>query len=262
MSVAEWIEYTALAKEAARRAGTFIASRPPTNIRNKGTIDFVSSVDEGSAELLRSFFAEHTPDIHVYAEEKGGSRNKTTRWIIDPLDGTTNFLHGFPAFCVSIALQLDNTLCVGVIYNPITQEMFYAHRGAGACCNGHAISCSSTVSLDAALLATGFPYDRQERADDYLHYFRSFLIKSRGIRRMGSAALDLANVACGRIDGFWEFGLQSWDVAAGALLIAEAGGYCTEMNGEPLRLHQPTVLAGTPLVWTEMKTIFNFSDII
>jgi myo-inositol-1(or 4)-monophosphatase len=255
-------QYSLLAIEAAKMAGKLISTTTPSNIRHKGTIDFVSSVDEASEELLRAFFAKNTPEFAVHAEEGGGADHIDTRWIIDPLDGTTNFLHNFPAYCVSIALQIEGTICVGVIFNPVNHELFYATKNGGAFCNDHRIQCSQKSSLDHALLATGFPYDRREKSDFYLDYFQRFLVRTRGIRRMGSAALDLANVACGRIDGFWEFGLKAWDVAAGALLIEEAGGLCTQMDGSVLDINQPKILAATPSVWKEMKTIIDFPTIV
>ena len=238
---------------AARAAGAVLC-RPPEGLRHKGAVDLVTQVDLASEEVLRAAFARHTPDIPVLAEEGGGAEGIETRWIVDPLDGTTNFVHGFPHYCVSVALQIDGELAVGVIYEPLRDRLFAAAAGAGASVNGEAIRVSERASLGASLVASGFAYDRRERVDWYLGFVRAALLRARGFRRCGSAALDLAMVACGQLEGYWELGLQPWDIAAGTLLVREAGGRVSDIGGGPLDLDAPRVLASNSRIHGELAS--------
>jgi myo-inositol-1(or 4)-monophosphatase len=215
-----------LAIKAAKEAGALLCNPQETiQIAHKGSIDLVTQYDRRSEEHICKVL--EPSGISILAEEQGliQRSDSDARWIIDPLDGTTNFSHHFPHYCVSIALEEAGELSLGVIYDPNRKELYTAQKGKGAFLNGKQCKVSSCSSLTSALLLTGFAYDRQERPEFYLHYFEHFLKNSRGLRRCGSAALDLAFIASGRGDGFWEFGLNAWDVAAGILLVQEAGGF-------------------------------------
>ncbi len=233
--------------EAALAAGELIrAGRRPLErgaVDHKGAVDLVTEVDLACEARIREILAQRSPGVPVLAEEGGGAADATTRWIVDPLDGTTNFVHDFPSYAVSIALQVDGELAVGVIYDPLRDDCYRATRGGGAWCGDTRLQVSRCTRLDQALIGSGFAYDRRERPDFYLAFVRAFLVRCQGFRRAGAAAMDLAHVAAGRLDGFWEFQLNAWDVAAGALLIEEAGGRVTEMTGGPLDLDRPRVLA-------------------
>ena len=228
------------AVEAAERACAILRERPRLRVEHKGAVDLVTQVDLACEEAVRSVL--EPTGIPILAEEGGGSR-ATTRWIVDPLDGTTNFVHGFPSYCVSIALQDAGELVVGVIGDPVHDRLFTAERGQGAFCNGERLRVSETETLGQSLVASGFAYDRRERAADYLRFVKVFLEQAQGFRRAGAAAMDLAMVATGQLDGFWEFGLNAWDVAAGSLLVQEAGGRVSDMEGGALDLDTPRVLA-------------------
>lgn len=238
-----------VALEAARRAARHIASeahRPRASVEHKGAADLVTEVDRAAEGTIRDVLHRHTPNIPVLGEEGGGADDERTRWIVDPLDGTTNFVHGFPWFAVSIALEVDGELVAGVVHDPVRDIAYSASRGGGAHANGEPIAVSTTRQLDHALLATGFPYDRRERSHEYAAYVEHFLVRAQGIRRPGAASLDLAMVAAGRIDAYWEFELEAWDVAAGALLVREAGGIVSDHRGDPLALVRPAPLASNP----------------
>jgi myo-inositol-1(or 4)-monophosphatase len=262
----------AVAVAAARAAGAIIQGAAgngisaPTlpggfaggaRVSHKGAIDLVTRIDLAAEAAIRAVLAERTPDIAVLAEEGGGARAAATRWIVDPLDGTTNFVHGFPAYAVSIGLQVDGVMEVGCIYDPLRDHLYTATRGGGAACNGTPIRVSTESDLGHALLLTGFPYDRQQRAAEYLRIVQAFLERCRGIRRAGSAALDFAHIAAGRADGFWELGLSPWDVSAGVLLVAEAGGTVTDMSGGPLDIDRPRVLASNGQIHAEMARVLS-----
>src|SRR5580692_13042289 len=225
-----------IAVRAARRAGEIIVRSlvrlESLEITSKGRNDYVSEIDRSAEREIIDIVRKHYPEHAILAEESGRSGVHDTVWIIDPLDGTTNFLHGFPVFAVSIAVEQRGRLEIGVIYDPMRQEVFTAARGEGAHLENHRIRVSKQRGLDGALLATGFPYREDEKyADNYFAMFRMLTSMSAGIRRPGSAALDLAYVACGRLDGFWEMGLKAWDTAAGILLIKEAGGVVSDLYG-------------------------------
>lgn len=245
-----------IAKTIAHQVGQHIVQNRPTRVDKKGSKDLVSNLDERAEQMIRDYLMEHTPDIPVFAEEMGGAKDATTRWIVDPIDGTTNFVQGIPHFAVSIALQWDGEIVVAVTYDPSKDEIFSAIKGGGAFLNDQPIHCSPACDIGDAVLATGFPYDRADRADELLNRLKPFLIQSRGIRRMGAATLDMAYVACGRLDGYWEAGLQPWDAAAGLLLIQEAGGVCTQWSGETLDLTTPKVLAANHRgLWDSLRSL-------
>ena len=250
------------AKTIAYQVGQHILHNRPTRVDKKGGFtaskDLVSNLDEQAEQMIRDYLTEHLPNIAIFAEEMGGAKDATTRWIVDPIDGTTNFVQGIPHFAVSIALQWEGIIVVAVTYDPSKDELFSAMKGGGAFLNDTPIRCSEECPLEDAVLATGFPYDRADRADELLGSIKPFLIQSRGIRRMGAATLDMAYVACGRLDGYWEIGLQPWDAAAGLLLIQEAGGVCTQLNGQSMSIITPRVLsANSQRLWNSMLQIIE-----
>ena len=227
-----------LAISIGREAGALQRDRfsEPRTIETKSSsIDLVTDVDRASDALIAARIAAARPGDAILSEELG-RRDGTSelRWVVDPLDGTTNYAHGFPHFAVSIGIERDGQREVGVIYDPIKEELFSAERGGGARLNGKPIRVSATDSLERSLLATGFSYDVHRAEVENLEYFGRFLKRARAVRRAGSAALDLAYVACGRFDGFWELDLHAWDVAAGLLLISEAGGRLSDLDGGPI----------------------------
>jgi myo-inositol-1(or 4)-monophosphatase len=237
--------------EAARRAGAVLAERfaGERTIEYKGGIDLVTDADRAAEKVMLELLAERYPGHGILAEESGVSRGEGYRWILDPLDGTTNYSHRLPHFCVSVAVEGDEGLLAGVIHDPIRGETFAASRGGGATLNGEPICPADTTELDGALLCTGFPYDVRERPEAPLGLFNRLIKRAQGVRRFGSAALDLAYVACGRFDGFFEFGLKPWDIAAGALIVQEAGGRIARIDGEPLDLAVGDILGAAPGVY-------------
>ncbi len=229
--------FLATAVEIVLRAGAIQLARRESGFRidKKGTIDLVTEVDLECERMCRAAIAERFPDHDVLAEELSsgpGERARSShRWVFAPLDGTTNYAHGLPIFCASLALEIDGRAVVGAVYDPTRQELFTAERGVGAFLNGVRLAASSTGTLLDALLVTGFPYDVHKQAGDLVGLFGAFLGQARAVRRLGSAALDLCYVAAGRFDAFWEQHLKPWDVAAGALIVGEAGGRVTGMDG-------------------------------
>lgn len=229
--------FLATAVEIVLRAGEIQMSRRESGfqIDKKGTIDLVTEVDLECEKMCRAVVAERFPHHDILAEElssgPGQPRTSRYRWVFDPLDGTTNYAHGLPVFCASLALEIDGRAEVGAIYDPTRKELFTGERGQGAFVNGTRLRVSETRSLLDALLVTGFPYDVHEKLVPLLAMFGAFLGEARAVRRLGSAALDLCYVAAGRFDGFWEQTLKPWDVAAGALIVEEAGGRITGMDG-------------------------------
>lgn len=223
----------AVAAEAARRAGAIQRERYRTefSVRHKGALDLVTEVDLACEGAIRETLARLAPGTAVLGEEQGLTGSGPDRWIVDPLDGTTNYAHGFPVFCVSIAWEVGGRPTAGVVYDPLRDELFAAEEGKGATCNGTPLRVSDEASLGRALLATGFPYDRGTNPRNNLDAFARLTLATQGVRRAGAAALDLAYVAAGRLDGFWELGLKPWDVAAGILLVTEAGGAVTGTDG-------------------------------
>lgn len=234
-----------VAEEAALKAGGFLRQQfsRPHHIQHKGKIDLVTEADPQAERLILEVLREKTPDIPVLGEEVARTEPRGLYWLVDPLDGTTNYAHGFPWFGVSVALMRDEEVLAGAIYHPAMQELFSAARGQGATLNGNPIRVSSTEIPEEALLATGFPYNIHEEPEQVLGAFREFLVRVQGIRRAGAASLDLAYVACGRFDGFWEPLLKPWDTAAGVLLVEEAGGKVTNYRGEPYSPFQKHVVA-------------------
>ena len=248
-----------IAVRAARAAGDAIMRHydrlDAVTAHAKQRNDFVSEVDrEAEAHIIRIIQRAY-PDHGILAEESGRHDGADYLWIVDPLDGTTNFLHGFPHFAVSIALQHDGRLELGVIYDPIRQELFTATRGGGAALNNRRMRVSTRRSLDGALLATGFPYRDDQAHETYLGLLRAFMGATAGIRRPGAAALDLAYLAAGRVDGFWELALNRWDIAAGALMVREAGGIIADLYGGTDYLASGNILAANPKVFHEMTQV-------
>lgn len=242
-----------IAITAARRAGSQILrgldQRHELQIDVKGQNDFVSEVDRNAEKTIIDTIQRAYPEHAIMAEESGSQEGKVeSEWLIDPLDGTTNFLHGNPQFSVSIAMRHKNRLEIAVVYDPLRDELFTASRGEGAQLNGRKIRVTGLPSLQGALIGTGFPFKYQQHLDAYLAMFKVMLQQVADLRRPGSAALDLAYVASGRLDGFWELGLQPWDMAAGTLLIEEAGGLVSDFGGGHDYFKTGNVIAGNPRV--------------
>ncbi len=253
--------------QTARDAGRILVDRlgRALQVSNKGDIDLVTESDLASEELIIDRIKSHYPRHAILAEESGATdgieivAGKTDwKWIIDPLDGTTNYAHGYPCFCVSIAVERAGAIEIGVVYDPMRDEMFAAERGQGATLNERPMRVSTVGDLNSAMLCTGFPYNVRERPNFALE-FANFTMEAQAVRRDGSASLDLAYVACGRFDGFWEEGLKAWDVAAGVLLIQEAGGRVTDFTGQPLDIYTPKVLASNALVHSAMMRVLGSS---
>ncbi|MDT3735777.1 MAG: inositol monophosphatase family protein [Denitratisoma sp.] len=248
-----------IAVKAARRAGGIInrASRDVEQIKvsAKRDKDFVTEVDKAAEEAIIGVLREAYPDHAILAEESGASGDSEHVWIIDPLDGTTNFIHGFPQYAISIAQSHKGVLQHAVIYDPNRNELFTASKGAGAYLNERRIRVSKRAKMNEALIGTGFPFRYFEHVDAYLGIFRDMMHKTAGVRRPGAAALDLAWVAAGRIDGFWELGLAPWDMAAGALLITEAGGLVGDLGGEANYLDTGNIVGGNPKVFVQLLQI-------
>jgi myo-inositol-1(or 4)-monophosphatase len=236
-----------VAIDTARAAGHLLLAEleGARRIAYKGTsTNLVTEMDARAEELIVGRLAAAFPEDAILAEERGAQAGRSgRRWIIDPLDGTTNYAHGIPVFGVSIALETAGRVGLGVAFDPNREELFVAESGGGATVNGRALQVSTTATLRESLLSTGFPYDVAQTADNNLREYATFAVRSRGVRRMGSAVLDLAWLAAGRFDGFWELTLGPWDVAAGSLLLQEAGGRITNLAGGPLDLDAPTVVA-------------------
>ncbi len=250
-------EYLEAAVETAQEAGKILLEEfeRPAHITYKGEVDLVTQADRRSEEAIVARLKKHFPDHTVVAEEGSGhERPSKYCWYVDPLDGTTNFAHGYPCFAVSIGLAEEDELIAGVVYNPVSQELFAAARGVGATLNGRDIHVSAIDRLATSLLATGFPSHKRAKNPN-IHYYWDFTLKSHGVRRDGSAALDLAGVAAGRFDGFWEFGLKPWDTAAGVLLVEEAGGRVSDFEGKPYKLGGRVILASNALVHQEMQRV-------
>ena len=239
---------TNIAARAAREAGAlllrYFGHVEKLEVHEKQANDFVTEVDRASEQIIIQAIKKAFPSHSILAEESGSTRGDNYRWIIDPLDGTTNYLHGFPQFSISIALEYKGELESAVVYDPLKDEMFSADRGNGAYLNDHRIRVSSLKSLNGALLGTGIPYRDQTHVDAYFGMMKALIKDAAGIRRPGSAALDFAYLAAGRIDGFWELGLASWDFAAGSLLVKEAGGVVTDLAGGSRHLETGNVVAG------------------
>ena len=250
-----------VAIDAARAAGEVLRAgfRAAHRVAFKGqSINLVTEMDERAEELIVRRLAAAFPDDTILAEERGASAGRSgRRWIVDPLDGTTNYAHGLPLYSVSIALEVDRRIVLGVAYDPSSGELYVAERGAGATVNDTPLLVSAAASLEASLLCTGFPYNIRETPDTNLAEYAAFALRCRGVRRLGSAVLDLAWVAAGRLDGFWELRLGPWDVAAASLFVEEAGGRITNVVGEAVNLDAPAVVASNGRIHDEMLAVLR-----
>jgi myo-inositol-1(or 4)-monophosphatase len=247
--------------EAVVRAGDLQLAALGRDIRidKKGTIDLVTEVDVAIERMFRALIAERFPDHQVLGEEMGGSPTVPAGpcWVFDPIDGTTNFAHGLPIFCASLALEVGGVAQIAAIYDPTRKELFTAERGGGAFLNGRAIRVSEAGTLVDAMLVTGFPYDVHQRVTEIVGLFGEFVGRARAVRRLGSAAIDLCYVAAGRLDGFWESDLKPWDIAGGSLVVAEAGGRVTRMDGQPFSSRSNQVLATNGIIHDAMLRVIR-----
>ncbi len=264
--MAEFV-FAAVAEEIAREAGALLRGfyERGVTMEYKGDVDLVTEADRASEALIKQRLVAAFPEHGIYGEE--GTRERLAgeyRWYVDPLDGTTNFAHGFPVFCVVLGLErraaglaeaADGEMVAGVIYDPLRNESFVAERGCGAWLNGRRMAVSKTATLAEALTATGFPSHKRHRSPN-VHLYQEVTLRSHGVRRAGSAALDLAYVACGRLDGYWEFNLNPWDTSAGYLLVEEAGGTVTHFDGGKFTLDSREVMATNGKIFGEMKGLF------
>jgi myo-inositol-1(or 4)-monophosphatase len=251
------------AVQTAREAGRVLTEKfgRALQVSHKGDIDLVTEADLAAEKLIveriRSYYPRHT----ILTEEAGeveriAGADSSFKWVVDPLDGTTNYAHGYPFYCVSIALEHEGRIVVGVVYDPTRDELFAAERGAGATLNGRAISVSNVSDLNRALVCTGFPYDVRGR-QQFARHFSAFILHAQSVRRDGAAALDMAYVACGRFEAFYEDGLRPWDVAAGKLLIEEAGGRVTHYDGSPFSIYSAPIAATNGLVHADTLRVLN-----
>jgi myo-inositol-1(or 4)-monophosphatase len=241
----------------AREAGALLLEHRGVSFELKGEFDLVTAADRASEKLIVSRLQELFPDHGIVAEEGGHAEMKSEyRWFVDPLDGTTNFAHGFPVYNVTLALVKSGQVIAGVVFDPERNELFAAERGAGATLNGRKIQVSQSPVLEDSLVSTGFP-SRRRHQNVNIHFYYQLAMLTHGVRRAGAAAIDIAWTACGRLEAFWEFGLKPWDMAAGTLLVEEAGGKVTGMRGEPLDLHGPYLLVDNGLIHEEMLTLFH-----
>jgi myo-inositol-1(or 4)-monophosphatase len=245
--------------DIAREAGALVSNMAERRIpfELKGDFDLVTAADRASEALIVERLQSHFPSHSILGEE-GGQRERLGEycWYVDPVDGTTNFAHGFPAYNVTLAVEKAGELIAGVVYDPTRDEMFAAEKGGGAYLNGRRIRVSRAPEVAESLVATGFP-SRKRQENINIHFYYQLAMVSHGVRRAGAAALDLAYVASGRLDGFWEFGLNPWDMAAGILLVEEAGGRCADMHGAPRHLRSQQILADNGLIHEEMLQIFS-----
>jgi len=253
-----------IAIRAARRAGIIISRAQnrlyDLRVTKKGLHDYVTQVDVEAESVILETLTQAYPNHAILAEESGRSGESDYTWVIDPLDGTLNFIHGYPQYAISIALRVKSRLDQAVIYDPLKDELFTASRGEGAQLNGQKIRVSTNLELESALLATGFPARNKQLLPKYLKGFAKILQASADIRRSGSAALDLANVACGRVDGYWEYDLKEWDVAAGALLVQESGGLVGDTLGGETHLLHGNIAAANPKIFRQLISLLTASN--
>jgi myo-inositol-1(or 4)-monophosphatase len=252
--------YLAVASDAAHRAGAILRENlaGPRQVTYKGEINLVTEIDRLSEQTVVSVLLEAFPHHGILAEEDARIENSSGYlWIIDPLDGTTNYAHGYPSFSVSIGLEQAGEIVLGVVYDPMRDELFAAQRGKGATLNGRRIGVSRCELLIRSLLATGFPYDRATSPQNNLDHFNALIMVSQEIRRSGSASLDLCAVAAGRLDGYWELKLQPWDVAAGSLIVREAGGKVSDLSGTRFSIRDPQIVASNGAIHDQMLAILN-----
>ena len=254
------MDYLQTAIDLGRAAGdilSFYASREKL-VEFKGHANLVTIADKKSEELIISGILGRYPGHSILAEESGVTQpGASVKWVIDPVDGTTNFAHGYPFYCVSIGVEENGEIVCGTVYDPVRDEMFSAGRGQGAYCNGERLQVSKVEQLSQALLITGFPYNFRESLDTVIDQFRKFLVASQAVRRGGSAALDLCYVAAGRLDGFWELNLQPWDTAAGRIILEEAGGRVTNFEGNTSSIYEKQILATNGRVHEEMLAVLK-----
>lgn len=248
-------------KSIAGQAGDIIKAgyqRQKNQVSHKGNIDLVTDIDLKSEDFLVKAIKDKYPSHSIITEEKDNLITESNhRWVIDPLDGTTNFSHHYPFCAVSIALEIDNRVEYAVVYNPIFSELFWSQRGKGAFLNGKKINVSQTVKISNSLVATGFPYDRWEKGDIYIKEFLAFMKRTQGVRRAGAAAIDLCYTAAGRLDGFFERKLKPWDMAAGSLILAEAGGKISRYDGSDWHYNDDTIVASNQKIHNKMIDILN-----
>lgn len=248
------------AQSIVKEAGSVLKDRfgKVKNISYKGKIDLVTEVDHLIEEMMVNALQKAYPGTGILAEERAElNKNALSRWILDPLDGTTNFAHGYPCFCISLALEERGEIVWGIVFDPLLEECFTAQNGKGAFLNGTRIRVSETDRIDRAFLCTGFPYDVHDSAADNIDHFKKFVKSAQAVRRDGSAAIDLCYVAAGRFDGFWEMKLKPWDIAAGALIVKEAGGRVTGFNGQGLELTDGDVLSSNGILHDRMVDILS-----
>ena len=253
-------EYIIVARDAALRAGKLLRENlnGSREISYKGEINLVTEMDRRSERMIVETLSRSFPEHRILAEEETIIENGSEfMWIIDPLDGTTNYAHGYPCFSVSVALERSGVVILGIVYDPMRNELFTAVKGNGAYLNDERVRVSTTEQLIQSLLSTGFPYDRTVSKDNNLNYFSALIMASQEIRRDGSAALDLCAVAAGRFDGFWELKLNPWDVAAGSIIVEEAGGTVTNLSGEAFSVYDKAILASNGKIHRHMVDVLK-----
>lgn len=245
--------------EAAQAAGAILEEHAKNGflVEQKGTVNLITDADRHAEQAIVDIIGKSFPLHQILTEERGllTQRASPYRWVIDPLDGTTNFVHGYPAYCVSIGLELEARCIQGVVWDPTRKELFVAEAGGGAFLNETKLRVSRTPSLNAALVVTGFPYDIRESPQNNLDHFSRFALRAQGVRRTGTAALDLCYVAAGRFDGFWELKLHPWDMAAGSVIVVEAGGRLTDFGGHAFSIYGKELVASNGLVHEELLTV-------
>ena len=254
------LQFKSFAVDLARKSGALLKEKfsQTHKIQYKGDINLVTEADKMSEDLIIAAISQKFPDHGILSEESPVITGVgKLRWIIDPLDGTTNYSHGYPVFCVSVALENEGTIVLGVIYDPVREDMFVAIRGEGAYLNDKKLKVSSVNNLSRSLLATGFPYDIRDSKENNLDYFNAMAINVQAIRRAGAAALDLAYLAAGRFDGFWELKLKPWDTAAGCLMVEEAGGVISDIAGQKWHLQSPSLMASNALIHEQMIKVLS-----
>ncbi len=256
----DYEKIVSIAKIAATQAGNYLKENffEKLEVEFKGEIDLVTERDRKSQEIIQKIITKNFPEHSILGEEDLKVIKKTPLlWVIDPLDGTTNYSHSLPIFCVSIAFMVENDVRVGVIYNPMLDELFWSIKGKGAFLNGERIRVSDEINLKKSLLATGFPYDLRRSRNNNVDYFNSFILRAQAVRRCGSAALDLAYLAAGRYDGFWEIKLYPWDTAAGFLMVKEAGGEVTDFSGREFKITKKECLATNGKIHSQMLEVID-----
>lgn len=253
-------DFRNVAIEAALKAGKVLLKNfgRANKVSYKGEINLVTEIDHLSEKIIVDHLHKNFEEHAIITEEIYSlKKDSEYQWLVDPLDGTTNYAHGFPVFCVSIGLSWEKRIILGVVYQPVLKEIFVAQKGKGSFLNGRKIRVSRTTKLTRSLLATGFPYDIRTSPNNNLNHFCNFALSAQAVRRAGAAALDLAYTAAGRFDGFWEFGLNPWDVAAGILLVEEAGGKVTDFKGKPYDIRRGEILTSNGRIHTQMLAVLN-----